>query len=156
MGSKNPAITDSLRALLAQLIEANRADLVGRYQRILRETLFSSRAAVRPSLLKGIAADEADALGRFLRQPQLPATERGAQLYQTGLSEQPVLRMGQATRQFFLTHIDDGQIAPALAAVDIYQEAVIRGFIQSLEKAIFSEQERSRHAFERVVNREKP
>ena len=155
MGKRSLTITDNLRALLAQLIEANRPDLVGRYQQILRETLFSSRSAVRPSMLKNIASDEADALSNFLRQPQLRATERGAQLYQTGLSEQPVLRMGQVTRQFFLTHIEDGQIAPALEAIDTYQEAVIRGFIQSLEKAIFSEQERTRHAFERVVNREK-
>jgi hypothetical protein len=147
-------ITDSLRTNLTQLIEANRPDLISRYQQILRETLFSSRSALRPSMLKTIASDEVDTFGNFLHQPQ--ALERGIQLYQIGLSEQPILRMSQATRQFFVAHLENGQIATTLEVVDAYQEQIIRGFVQSLEKAIFSEQERTRHAFERVMNRDKP
>ena len=155
MEKNNFIITDSLRTLLVQLMEANRPDLVSRYQRVLRETLFSSRSALRPSLLKSIASDEVDAFHNFLHQPQLHATERGTQLYQTGLSEQPLLRMGQIARQFFVTHLEDGQIGPALEAIDVYQGGVMQGYIQSLEKAVFSEQERTRQAFERVVNRDK-
>jgi hypothetical protein len=153
MGKRNLTITDNLRTLLVQLIETNRSDLVNQYQRILRETLFSSRSAVRPSMLKNIASDEIDAFNHFLHQPQQHAAERGRLLYQTGLSEQPILRMSQVTRQFFVTHLVDGQIAPTLKVIDAYQEQVIQGFIQSLEKAIFNEQERTRDAFIRVVNR---
>ncbi|MEJ2747785.1 MAG: hypothetical protein P8183_07725 [Anaerolineae bacterium] len=156
MAKRSFIITDSLRADLTQLLETNRADLVSRYQRVLRESLFSSRSAMRPSMLPKIASDEADAFSNFLHQPQLHAAERGAQLYQTGLSEQPVLRMSQVTRQFFVSHLENGQIAPTLEVIDAYQEGVIQGFIQSLEKAVFNEQERTRHAFERVVNRNKP
>jgi hypothetical protein len=147
-------ITDSLRTNLTQLIEANRPDLISRYQQILRETLFSSRSALRPSMLKTIASDEVDTFGNFLHQPQ--ALERGIQLYQIGLSEQPILRMSQATRQFFVAHLENGQIASTLEVIDAYQEQIIRGFIQSLEKAVFNEQERTRQAFERVMNRDKP
>jgi hypothetical protein len=106
-------------------------------------------------MLKKIALDEADAFDHFLQQPQQHAKERGIQLHQTGLSEQPVLRMGQVTRQFFVTHLEDGQVAQALEVIDAYQEGVVQGYIQSLEKAVFDVQERTRHAFERVVNQDK-
>ncbi len=154
MEKRSLAITDSLRTNLTQLIETNRPDLISRYQQILRETLFSSRSALRPSMLKTIALDEVDTFGNFLHQPQ--ALERGIQLYQIGLSEQPILRMSQATRQFFVAHLENGQIAPTLEVIDAYQEQIIRGFIQSLEKAVFNEQELTRQAFERVMNRDKP
>jgi hypothetical protein len=107
-------------------------------------------------MLRSIASDEIDTIASFLHQPQRHALERGEQLHQTGLSEQPLLRMGQVTRQFFVTHLESVQIASALEVIDAYQEGVILGFIQNLEKAVFSEQERTRHAFERVVNRDKP
>ena len=155
MGKRSPSVTDSLHILLVQLLETNRPDLANRYQQVLQEDLFSSRSIMRPSMLKNIALDEIESLNNFLRYPHLPATERGVQLYKAGLGEQPVLRLGQATRQFFLTHLENGQIAPTLEAIDAYQEGVVQGYIQSLEKAVFSEQERIRHAFERVVNREK-
>lgn len=155
MTKRSLTVTDSLRILLVQLLETNRPDLASRYQQVLREALFSSRSVMRPSMLKNIASDEVESLNNFLRQPQSHAVERGAQLYQTGLGEQPVLRLGQVTRQFFLTHLEDGQIAPTLEAIDAYQEGVVQGYIQSLEKAVFSEQERTLHAFERVANRRK-
>ena len=148
--------SDELRSHLAQLLEANRPELVSRYQQVLRETLFSRRTTIRPSMLRSIASDEIDTIAGFLRHPQRHALERGKQLHQTGLSEQPLLRMGQVTRQFFVTHLESVQIASALDVIDAYQEGVILGFIQNLEKTVFSEQERTRHAFERVVNRDKP
>ena len=146
---------DELRTHLTQLLEANRTELASRYQQVLRETLFSRRTTIRPSMLRGIAADEVNALGNFLQQPQVNASERGAQLHQTGLSEQPLLRMGQVTRQFFVTHLNNGHVAGAMEMIDTYQEGVVLGFIQSLEKAVFIEQERTRQAFERVINRDK-
>jgi hypothetical protein len=106
-------------------------------------------------MLKKIASDEVDVFRDFLRQAQQQASERGVQLHQSGLSEQPLLRMGQVTRQFFVKRLDNDQIAPTLELIDAYQEQVVQGFIQSLEKSVFSVQERTRHAFERVVNRDK-
>ncbi|MBE2202294.1 MAG: hypothetical protein IAE79_27030 [Anaerolinea sp.] len=155
MNDLKSTTSDELHTHLTHLLETNRPELVNRYQQVLRETLFSRRTTIRPAMLRSIAADEVDALGSFLRQPHLPTLERGAQLYQTGLSEQPVLRMGQATRQFFVTRIENGQIAAALEVIDAYQEGIILGFIQSLEKAVADKQERTRQAFERVVSRDK-
>jgi hypothetical protein len=136
---------------LAQVLEANREELVGHYQRVLRESLFLNRAEVRPSLVKDIAADEVKALLGFLQQPEFSGVERGMQLYQTGLGEQAVLRLGRATRQFFLPYLENGQVTPMLELIDAYQEAIIQGFIKGLEKGIFVEQERTLNAFQRAT-----
>ena len=44
--------TEQLMVLLAQRVENNRADLVGRYLGVLRESLFSNRAELRPSYIE--------------------------------------------------------------------------------------------------------
>lgn len=135
---------------LAQVLESNREELAGRYQRALRESLFLNRAEVRPSRVKDIAADEVEAWLGFLRQPEFSGVERGAQLYQAGLGEQAVLRLGRVIRQFFLAYLENGQVASMLELVDTYQEAVIQGFIKGLEKDVFVEQERTLKAFQRA------
>lgn len=149
----NSAVSDDLYIHLAQLIEAERSELIGSYQRILREALFNGRSKMRPNMLKKIALDEVDAFSDFLHQLQPNVIERGVKLHESGLNEQPLLRMGQVTRQFFLTRLMDGQAAPAMELIDAYQEQVIQGYIQALENSVFNVQEKTRHAFERVLNR---
>jgi hypothetical protein len=141
---------DSCKDFLAQLVENNRADLAGRCQRLLRDTLFINRAEMRPNMVKGIALEEVDALLGFLRQPAFSGIEHGAKLYRTGLGEQVIMRMGQVMRQFFLQHLENGQVSLMLELVDSYQVAVIQGFIKDLEKGIFVEQERTYQALQRV------
>jgi hypothetical protein len=84
MENTSSAQSEQLLALLAQRVEDQRADLVGRYLGVLREALFSSRAEVRPSALKNIAADEVETLLRFLRQTGRHL-KRGEQLHQAVL-----------------------------------------------------------------------
>ncbi len=126
---------EQLMALLAQQVEDHRADLVDCYIGVLRESLFSNRAEVRPNMLKSIAAEEAETLLRFLRQAGSFAAERGGQLHQAGFTARAVLKLSQVTRQFLLAHSENGQIAPMLDVVDAYEMAVIEGFIQSIDKA---------------------
>ncbi len=123
---------EQLIALLAQRVDDRRADLVSRYFDVLRESLFSNRAEVRPSTLKSVAADEVEALLHFFRQPDFSAKERGKQLHRAGFNAGAVLRLGQVTRQFLLNHSDNGQIAPLLEIVDAYETGVVEGFIQSI------------------------
>ena len=153
MEKKGLATSDAWQEGLAQFIEANRVDLISRYHQVLRETLFSRRTTIRPSMLKSIALNEVDALKSYLDLPTFSAIEHGAQLYQTGLSEQAVLRLGQVTRQFFLPHLEDGQMASVLEAIDSYQESVIQGFVQTQEKSILREQELIRSALQSAVGR---
>jgi len=149
MVNTNSTQPEQLRELLAQRVEAQRADLTARYLAVLRESLFSNRAEVRPSILKGVASDEAAALLNFLRQSGFSGAERGEQLHQAGFNAGAILKLGQVTRQFLLNHLENSQIAPMLVLVDVYQEAIIEGFVQSIDKEKLIELERVRNALQR-------
>jgi hypothetical protein len=144
--------TDSLLTLFVQRVEVNRADLAGRYLSVLRESLFSNRAELRPSMLKQIAADEVEALLHFLRRSGFSSAEHGEQLHVAGFNAGAILKLSQVTRQFLLNHLEDHQIAPMLDIVHEYQEAVILGFVKSLEKSMLMEVERTRRAVQRDDN----
>jgi len=143
--------TDELVAHLTREVNANRADLLGRYRRSLQGTLFTNRSAMHPRDLERIAAEEVDALIEALPHPMSSGPEHGTKLCQTGLSIQSVLSLNQATQRFILTIIESDMVALALDIVDIYQSAMIQGFIQSLEKLILSEQERIRGALQMAI-----
>ncbi len=149
MENTNSAQPEELRELLAERVEAQRADLAARYLAVLRESLFSNRAEVRPSILKSIASDEAEALLNFLRQSGFSGAARGEVLHQAGFNAGAILKLGQVTRQFLLNHLENRQIAPMLIIVDVYQEAIIEGFVQSIDKEKLIELERVRNALQR-------
>ena len=149
MENINSTQPEQLMELLAQRVEINRADLTGRYLSVLRESLFSNRAELRPSTLKQIAADEVEALLHFLRQSGFSGAERGEQLHVAGFNAGAILKLSQVTRQFLLNHLENHQIAPMLDIVHEYQEAVIQGFVKSLEKDLLMEVERTRRAVQR-------
>ena len=71
-----------------EYLVAHRDDLVDQLQRVLRETLFTSRAYVRPADMRRIAVAEVDAYFDFLRRPDgAAAAARGAYLCQAGLDQ---------------------------------------------------------------------
>lgn len=149
MENTNSTQPEHLRELLAQRMDANRADLIARYQRVLQESLFTNRALVRPSMLKQIAADEAESLLIFLRQSEFSGAERGEKLHQAGFNAGAILKLGQITRQFLLNGLENHQISPMLETVDEYQLAIIEGFVQSIDKENLIELERTRNALQR-------
>lgn len=149
MENTNSAQDEQLMNLLAQKVEIHRADLVNLYLSVLRGSLFSNRAEVRPSLLKSIASDEADTLLNFLRRSGFSGTERGEQLHQAGFNAGAVLKLSQNTCQFLLNHLENPKIASMLEIVDNYQVAIIEGFVQSLIKTNLIELERTRNALQR-------
>jgi signal transduction histidine kinase len=138
---------------LVQVVEANRAELVSRCKQTLQETLFTNRSEVRPGILGSVASEEVDALLNYLRNPQFSGIEHGIRLCQKGLGEQALLSLGQTTRQFLINHLRPDMIAPALNTVDIYQNEIIQGFINSREKIILLEQEQIRGALQIAVGR---
>jgi hypothetical protein len=149
MGNTTSDQNEQLVNLLAQRVEVNRAELIGRYQQVLQESLYTNRASVRPSMLKQIATDEAEALLNFLRQSEFSGAERGEKLHQAGFNAGSILKLSQVTRQFLLNHLENHQIAPMLEIVDMYQQAVIEGFIQSIEKVNLSDLDQARTIFQR-------
>jgi two-component system sensor kinase FixL len=154
MGNINPPTADDLSEHLQRQLAADRTDLVTQYRRALRATLFISRSELRPTMLGRIADDEADNLLSFLQHP-LPATaiEHGQHLCSLGLNEQAILLLGQATRYFFLSHLEDRSALPTLEISDLYHGSVLQGFLRRREKVILNEQERIRSALQRTLNR---
>ncbi len=136
-----------------QVIESKRAELQDSYLQVLRNTLFSRRTNLRPNMLKRVAEDEISWLVNFFGQPDQLALEYGVRLYETGVSAQAVLRIGQVTRQFFLGQLPEASLAPALLAYDTFRESIISGFIQTQEKSILREQELIRSALQTAVSR---
>jgi signal transduction histidine kinase len=135
-------------------LAAQRDDLAKRLQLVLRETLFISRAYVRPADLRRIALAEADAYLDFLQQADdTAATARGAHLCQMGLGEQTVLHMGQALRLFCHIHLDADLFLPGMETVDAYHSSLVQGFIQEQKTLILEEQERIRSALQRAISR---
>jgi signal transduction histidine kinase len=147
-----PLQTDELSESLVRRMQEKRADLIARYRRSLQNTLFTNRTEVRPRELGAIAEGEADALINALSHPLL-GMEHGTKLCQMGLSEQTILELNQATRQFIFTVFENDLIPQALEVIDTYQNAVILGFIKSREDLILSEQERIRGALQIAVGR---
>ncbi len=133
MENTSSAQSEQLVALLVQQVEDHRADLIDRYLGVLRATLFSNTANIRPSILKSVATDEVEALLRFLKQAGSSAAERGEQLHQAGFNAHTLLKLSQATRQFLLEHSENGQVAPMLEVVDAYEIGAVEGFVQSID-----------------------
>lgn len=148
-------MTQSENALgrIREHLGAHRDDLIKQLYRVLRETLFTSRAYVRPADLRHIAVAEADAFFDFLRQPGGTAAARGACLCQAGLGEQAVLRVGQVLRLFCHTHLDGDLSLLSLEVVDTYHSGLVQGFIQDQKALILEEQERIRSALHRAISR---
>ncbi len=69
MEDTTPLQTDELVSLLAQRMEANRADLVNRFRQSLQETLFTNRFEMRPRDVGNIAAENAEMLISDLAAP---------------------------------------------------------------------------------------
>ena len=68
----HPLPAADLPEQLQQRLSIDRPSLVTQYQRALRDTLFTSRSELRPTMLGRIASEEADQIIAFLQQP-LPA-----------------------------------------------------------------------------------
>ena len=104
---------------------------------------------MRPNIIKQVAADEAEALLNLLKQSGFSGAERGEKLHQAGFNVGAVLKLNQVTRQFLLGQLEDHQVAHMLDTVDAYQQAVMEGFIQSIEEEHRIELEQTRNALQR-------
>ena len=138
---------------IREQLATHRDSLVRQFQQVLRETLFTSRASVRPADLKRIAEAAADAWFDYLREPDSVATmARGTHLCQMGVGDQAVFGIGQALRLFCHMHLDDSLFWPSLEAVDAYHSALGQGFIRERVAVTLQEQERIRSALQRTIS----
>lgn len=132
---------------------ANRSELQSRYIQVLRTLLFTNRPEIRPSVLTRVAQTEIDALIAFTETADKVAPiAHGQQLCRSGLGEESVLQLGQATRRVCLVMPEDLRL-PGLEVVEEYHSLVMQGFIQGHKTLILEEQERIRSALQRTLSR---
>ncbi len=139
----------------AQLATAfNQADLQQRFAGVLRQHLFTNRTEVRPATVKRLAAQEADTIIKFIQDPDRGrAQQHGVQLCDAGLSEQSVLSLGQAARQYCAITLPDELRVPALEILESFYNASMQGFFEAHTALMLKEQERMRTALEKSLNR---
>ncbi len=142
-----------LADLLAHRVKVSRADLIDLYSQSLQENMFSNRGEIRPRELAQIATEEVDALLSFLRDPAFPVFEHGGIFCKKGLSEQTLLGLARATRQFFLSHFTGDDVVETLNIIGRYQNGLVHGFIKAREQMILEEQEQIRGALQIAIGR---
>lgn len=151
--SNQPLAATTMRDELQQWLREQRGLLEQNYLQVLRELLFTNRPEVRPPLLRNIAATEVHTLLCFAASAQTHlATDRGQELCKLGLSEESVLRLGQATRHFCMQLAGDLRM-PLLEVIEAYHQGLMQGFIRSHKSLILEEQERIRSALQRTLSR---
>jgi len=153
--SVNMSEPNQLKQILGQLAAPKRRhELAELYHKALRQTLFSSRAAIRPATLKSIAEAEVEAVLECFRAfDPAQARQRGVQLCQAGLGSEALLHLAQVTRHFCLASLPEDLRLPALEVVEPYHSAVMQGFTQTGEAITLEEQERIRSAFQTNIQR---
>ncbi len=133
---------------------SHRADLRSSLQASLRETLFASRAFLRPADVGRLAEIETDAFFEFLSKPdQRKAIDHGTHLSVAGVGDDAVLQMGRVLREFYSAYLNPGVPFEQLEAVEGYIQAVLRGYIDAREANILEEQERIRSAIQTTLQR---
>ena len=138
---------------LEQLV-VGRRDVIARLEGMLQQTLFDSRAYLRPGVLKRLASQEADAFFVYLVEQDRTAVEqRGKHLCEAGVGDQALLRFGSELRQFCETCLGEGQCRQALPLVEDYHRHLLQGYMRALEATILEEQERIRSALQHTLHR---
>jgi signal transduction histidine kinase len=134
-------------------LEDTRPELVVRVEQVLRETLFTSRAFVRPADIKRLAASETGAFLLFLERGDEEAViVHGAELCREGLGDQAILRLGQVLREFCAGDSQNGQLGPCSDIAETYHRLLLVGFFRAHEAIILEEQERIRSAVQHTLH----
>ncbi len=146
------ALDPARRNVIQGQVRSQLVSLADLFHNKLRETVFSSRSFVRPAALPELAKIEAERVLDFLSNPDRErATHHGADLCQTGLSQESIESLAQTTRQFCLTQLPNNLRIPSANLTDIYFTAVMKGHRQSSGTIILNEQERIRKALEKAL-----
>jgi len=157
----NPRLPPSLeeKEILSQIAEqltSWKTAIASDLHQALRATDMSNRLLISPSRLEEIAQEEVEA---FLHFPETgdeeEARQRGARRASEGLGERSALAMTEALRRAcWMADLDREALRVALEASGRYVNAFLEGYISGREEEILKEQERTRHAFQRVLEKQ--
>jgi hypothetical protein len=129
-------------------------DLAHLLEKSLRDTLFRSRAFLRPSQVTHLASALAEAFFDFLQLARGPEVERfGEELVHTGVGGQALLQIGQCLIQFCGEYCQEGSFFDCAEKAQAYYQTLVQGYFRASEANILEEQERIRSALQHALHR---
>ena len=157
----NPGLPPSLedREILDQVAEqlaSQKAAIASELSQALRAMDMSNRLLISPSRLEEIAQEEVETFLHFLETGDEEKTrQRGARRASEGLGERSALAMTEALRRAcWMADLDREALRVALEASGRYVNAFLEGYMSGREEEILREQERTRHALQRVLEKQ--
>ena len=155
----NPRLASKEKEILNQVagqLASRKTAIVSELHQALRATDMSNRLLISPSRLEEIAQEEVETFLRFLEAGDEEQTrQRGARRASEGLGERSALAMTEALRWACWTaNLDRKALRVALEASGHYVNAFLEGYMSGQEEEILKEQERTRHAFQRVLEKQ--
>jgi hypothetical protein len=129
---------------VAGQLTSRKAALASELHQALRARDMSNRMLISPSRLEEIAQEEVEPFLHFLETGDEEETrQRGARRASEGLGERSAL-----------ANLDREALRVAFEASGRYVNAFLEGYMSGREEEILKEQERTRHAFQRVLEKQ--
>ena len=150
--SKREGILNQLAGKLA----AQKTTIVSELRQALRATDLSNRLLISPGRLEEIAQGQVEAFLSFLETgDEEEIRQRGACRASEGLGERSALAMTEALRQACWTSNPGKEaLGVALETSGRYVNAFLEGYMSGRQEEILREQERTRSAFQRALQRQ--
>lgn len=151
----SPMEKEILNQVAGHLI-SQKAAITSDLHQALRATALSNRLLIAPRRLEEIAQEEVEALLHFLETGDAEETrQRGARRALEGLGERSALAMTEALRRAcWMANLDREMLRVALEFSGRYVNAFLEGYMSGREEDILKVQERTRHAFQRVLEKQ--
>ncbi|HID62552.1 MAG TPA: hypothetical protein EYP49_07400 [Anaerolineae bacterium] len=155
-GFPSPSKEKEILNRMAGQLTSRKTAIASELHQALRTTALSNRLLIAPRRLEEIAQEEVEAFLHFLETAdEEEARQRGARRASEGLGEHPILAMTEALRQScWMMNLEMEELRIALEATGRYITAFLAGYMSGREKEIMKEQERTRHAFRRVLEKQ--
>ena len=140
---------------VAGQLTSRKSAIASELHQALQATDMSNRLLISPSRLEEMAQEELKAFLHFLETGDEEETrQRGARRASEGLGGRSALAMTEALRRAcWMANLDGEALRVALEASGRYANAFLEGYMSGREEEILKEQERTRHAFQRVLEK---
>ncbi len=155
----NPELPSKEKEILNQMagqLTSRKTAMVSEIHQALRATDMYNRLLISPRRLEEIAQEEVKTFLHFLETGgEEEARQRGARRASEGLGERSALAMTEALRgTCWMANLDGEALHVALKASGRYVNAFLEGYMSGREEEILKEQERTRHALQRVLEKQ--
>jgi len=155
-GLSPPSKEKEILNQVAGQLASQKTAITSELHQALRAMDMSNRLLISPRRLEEIAQEEVETFLHFLETGDEEETrQRGARRASEGLGERSALAMTEALRRAcWMANLDREALRVALEASGRYVNAFLEGYMSGREEEILKEQERTRHAFQRVLEKQ--